>query len=65
MFDRLVRLQTYDREIAADGARLRGERIRGTEEGTAGLDGIFALPYHGTDGSAAHIYLHDVSCDIS
>jgi hypothetical protein len=35
--------------------RGRGERVSCTEHGTAGLDGIQALPDHGNDGSCSHV----------
>lgn len=49
------RLCTYDGEVTTDGARLGGERVGGTEDLAASLDGITALPDHGADGAAAHV----------
>jgi hypothetical protein len=45
----------YDGEVTTDGARGRGEGVGGTEDGTAGLDDVAALPDHGADGAAAHV----------
>jgi hypothetical protein len=42
-------------EVATDGAGGRGSGVGGTEEGTAGLDGITALPDHGADGARVHV----------
>lgn len=42
-------------EVATDGAGGRGEGVGGTEDGTAGLDGVTALPDHGADGTRAHV----------
>jgi hypothetical protein len=42
-------------EVATDGAGGRGRGVGGTEEGTAGLDGITALPDHGADGARVHV----------
>lgn len=44
-----------DGVVAADGAGGGGERVGGSEENTAGLDGITTFPDHGADWSAAHI----------
>ena len=44
-----------DGEVATEGTRGRGERVGGTEDGAAGLDGVLALPDHGADGAAAHV----------
>lgn len=41
--------------VAADGAGGGGERVGGTEDSTAGLDGIEALPDHGDDGAGVHV----------
>jgi hypothetical protein len=38
-----------------DGARGGGKGVSGTEEDTAGLDGVTALPDHGADGAAQHV----------
>lgn len=46
---------TYDGVVTTDGARLGGERVGGTEDLAAGLDGVTALPDHGADGAAAHV----------
>ena len=45
-----------DGEVTTDGAWCGGERVGGTEESAAGLDDVFALPDHGADGAAAHVY---------
>jgi len=42
-------------EVATDGAGGGGSGVGGTEEGTAGLDGITALPDHGADGARVHV----------
>jgi hypothetical protein len=42
-------------EVAADGARGRGKGVGGTEDGTAGLDGVTAFPDHGADGAGTHV----------
>ena len=42
-------------EVATDGARGRSGGVGGTEEGTAGLDGVTALPDHGADGARVHV----------
>ena len=44
-----------DRVVSADGAWAAGERVRGAEDGTAGLDGIAAFPDHGADGAGVHV----------
>ena len=46
---------TYNGEVATDGTRLGGERVGGTEDLAASLDGVTALPDHGADGAAAHV----------
>lgn len=46
---------TYNGEVTTDGAGLRGERVGGTEDLAAGLDGVTALPDHGANGAAAHV----------
>lgn len=42
-------------EVTTNGARGGGGGVGGTEEGTAGLDGITALPDHGADGARVHV----------
>jgi hypothetical protein len=42
-------------EVATDGARGGGSGVGGTEKGTAGLDGVAALPDHGADGARVHV----------
>lgn len=42
-------------KVAADGAGLRGQGVGGTEQDTAGLDGVKALPDHGDNGAAQHV----------
>ena len=44
-----------DGEVATDGAGGRGGGVGGTEEDTAGLDGVTALPDHGADGAGGHV----------
>lgn len=44
-----------DGEVAADGAGLRVQGVGGTQQDTAGLDGINALPDHGDNGAAEHV----------
>lgn len=44
-----------DSEVTTDGAGSGGKRVGGTEDGTAGLDDITALPDHGADGAAEHV----------
>jgi hypothetical protein len=51
-------------EVATDGAGSRGEGVGGTEDGTAGLDGVTALPDHGADGAGAHVWRVLVGCSI-
>jgi len=41
--------------VTTDGARGRGERVGGTEDSAASLDGITAFPDHGGDGAAQHV----------
>jgi hypothetical protein len=50
------REKTHNGVVTTDGTWLRGQWVGGTEKGTASLDGITALPDHGTDGTAAHVY---------
>lgn len=47
--------KTYNGEVTTDGARGGGERVGGTEEDTAGLDGVATLPDHGADGAGTHV----------
>lgn len=47
---------TYNGVVTTDGARGGGKRVGGTEDGTAGLDGVTALPDHGADWAATHVY---------
>ena len=51
-----VRMLAPDNRSAAR-KRTRGgrERVGGAEHGAAGLDGVTALPDHGTDGAGAHV----------
>lgn len=46
----------YDGKVATNGARRRGERVRGTEQLAADLDNLTTFPDHGADWPAAHIY---------
>jgi hypothetical protein len=46
---------TYNGEVTTDGARGGGKRVGGTEDDTAGLDGVTALPDHGADGARGHV----------
>jgi hypothetical protein len=45
-----------DGEVATDGAGGRGGGVGGTEEDTAGLDGVTTLPDHGADGAGGHVW---------
>ena len=47
---------TYNGEVATDGAWGGGERVSGAEELAAGLDDLTALPDHGSDWAAGHVY---------
>jgi hypothetical protein len=51
----LVGSRTYNGEVTTDGARGGGKRVGGTEDDTAGLDGVTALPDHGADGARGHV----------
>ena len=42
-------------EVAADRARSRGERVRGTEKSTALLDNVLALPNHSDYWTRGHV----------
>lgn len=44
-----------DGEVTTDGARSGGKGVGGTEEDTAGLDGVTALPDHGGNGAGGHV----------
>ena len=46
---------TYNGEVTTDGTRLGRKRVGGTEDDTAGLDGVAALPDHGADGAGGHV----------
>jgi len=48
--------KAYDSEISTDRARGRSHRVRGSEQLAADFDGFAALPDHGADGAAAHVY---------
>ena len=41
--------------VATDGAGSGGQGVGGAQDGTAGLDGVLALPDHGADGAAQHV----------
>ena len=47
--------KTYNGEVTTDGAGLGRKRVGGTEDDTAGLDGVAALPDHGADGAGGHV----------
>lgn len=47
--------EPYKSEVTTDGARGGGKGVSGTEDSTAGLDGITAFPDHGADWARAHI----------
>lgn len=47
--------RTYNGEVTTDGAGGGGKRVGGTEDDTAGLDGVTALPDHGADGAGGHV----------
>lgn len=51
----MATMRTYNGIVATDSAGLRGSWVGGSEEDTAGLDGITSLPDHGTDWAAAHV----------
>ena len=46
---------TYNGEVTTDGAGLGSKGVGGTEDDTAGLDGVTALPDHGADGAGGHV----------
>lgn len=46
---------SYDGVVTTDGTGGGGQGVGGTEEDTAGLDGILALPDHSADGAAQHV----------
>ena len=48
-------VKTYNGEVTTDGAGLGSKRVGGTEDDTAGLDGVTALPDHGADGAGGHV----------
>lgn len=45
-----------DGVVTTDGARGGGQGVGGTQDGTAGLDDVLALPDHGADGTAQHVW---------
>ena len=47
---------TYDGEVTTDGTGGGSQGVGGTEENTAGLDGVLALPDHGADRAAQHVW---------
>jgi hypothetical protein len=44
-----------DGEVATDSAWEGVLGVGGTEDGTAGLDGVTAFPDHGADGAGGHV----------
>jgi hypothetical protein len=46
---------TYDGEVTTNGARLGSQGVSGTEDHTAGLDNLTALPDHGADWAGVHV----------
>lgn len=46
---------SYDSKVTTDGTGGGSQGVGGTEEDTAGLDGVLALPNHGADGAAQHV----------
>merc|ERR1712115_221201 len=44
-----------DAKVASDGAWGGSERVCGAEHGSALLDGVLALPNHGTDWATVHV----------
>lgn len=44
-----------DGVVTTDGTGGGGQGVGGTQDGTAGLDGVLALPDHGADGTAQHV----------
>lgn len=47
--------KAYDGEVTTDGTGGGSQGVGGTEEDTAGLDGVLALPDHSADGTAEHV----------
>lgn len=47
--------ETHDGVVTTDGTGGRGTGVGGSEEDTAGLDGITTLPDHGADGARVHV----------
>lgn len=50
--------ETYNGVVTTDGAWLGSQRVGGTEDDTAGLDDVTALPDHGADWAGTHVYMH-------
>lgn len=46
---------SYNCEISTDGTGRAGKRVRGTKNGTTGLDDVTTLPDHGAHGSGTHV----------
>jgi hypothetical protein len=46
---------TYNGVVTTDGTWLRSSWVGGSEENTAGLDGVTALPDHGADWARSHV----------
>lgn len=46
---------SYDGEVTTDGTGGGSQGVGGTEEDTAGLDGVLTLPDHSADGAAQHV----------
>ena len=42
--------------VTTDGTGSGGQGVGGTQDGTAGLDGVLALPDHSADGAAQHVW---------
>lgn len=49
-------METYNGIVATDGSGAGCERVGGTENDTAGLDGITSLPDHGGNWAGSHIW---------
>lgn len=43
-------------EVTTDGAGSGGQGVGGTQDGAASLDSVLALPDHGADGTAQHVW---------
>ena len=48
-----------DGVVTTDGTGSGGQGVGGTQDGTASLDDVLALPNHGADGAAQHVWQCD------